>query len=135
MTPDASTLRRRNWHFAAKQSNAPARYLLIEKVTSEFTSRLAGGFTSGGFNFDTKLRRQSMARDDLFHGHIGGIDTLAQALLVAERLVTDGDLKEALVYREAIPLLQVHELMRTDSPSIVASASRWSFPCFKSMPW
>ena len=34
-----------------------------------------GGFTTGGFNFDTKLRRQSMDRTDLFHGHIGGIDT------------------------------------------------------------
>ena len=51
-----------------------------------------GGFTSGGFNFDTKLRRQSLDRTDLFHGHIGGIDTLAQALLVAEALVADGEL-------------------------------------------
>ena len=42
-----------------------------------------GGFTTGGFNFDAKLRRQSMARDDLFHAHIGGIDTLARSLLVA----------------------------------------------------
>jgi len=49
-----------------------------------------GGFTTGGFNFDTKLRRQSMSRDDLFHGHIGGIDTLAQALLVAAQLIEDG---------------------------------------------
>ncbi|MBT8197261.1 MAG: xylose isomerase [Acidimicrobiia bacterium] len=55
----------------------------------------AGGFTTGGFNFDTKLRRQSMARDDLFHGHIGGIDTLAQSLLVAERLIEDGTLEAA----------------------------------------
>ena len=37
----------------------------------------AGGFTTGGFNFDTKLRRMSIARDDLFHAHIGGMDTLA----------------------------------------------------------
>ena len=43
----------------------------------------SGGFTSGGFNFDAKLRRQSMDRTDLFHGHIGGIDTLARSLLVA----------------------------------------------------
>ncbi|MEX0766971.1 MAG: xylose isomerase [Microthrixaceae bacterium] len=50
----------------------------------------AGGFNSGGFNFDTKLRRQSMDRSDLFHGHIGGIDTLAQALLVADDLIQDG---------------------------------------------
>jgi len=47
----------------------------------------SGGFTTGGFNFDTKLRRQSMARTDLFHGHIGGIDTLARALLVAADMV------------------------------------------------
>ncbi|HEX6287041.1 MAG TPA: xylose isomerase [Acidimicrobiia bacterium] len=46
-----------------------------------------GGFSTGGFNFDTKLRRQSIDRSDLFHGHIGGIDTLARALLVAEKLI------------------------------------------------
>ena len=56
---------------------------------------LAGGLTSGGFNFDTKLRRQSMDRDDLFHGHIGGIDTLARSLLVASQLVDDGVLERA----------------------------------------
>ena len=47
----------------------------------------AGGFTSGGFNFDTKLRRQSVGRSDLFHAHIGGIDTLARALLVAADMI------------------------------------------------
>ncbi len=51
-----------------------------------------GGFSSGGFNFDTKLRRQSMSRSDLFHGHIGGIDTLARSLLVAAALIEDGTL-------------------------------------------
>jgi xylose isomerase len=51
-----------------------------------------GGFTTGGFNFDTKLRRQSMARDDLFHAHIGGIDTLARSLLVAAEMIEAGDL-------------------------------------------
>jgi xylose isomerase len=49
-----------------------------------------GGFTNGGFNFDSKLRRQSMERDDLFHAHVGGIDTLAASLLVAARLIEDG---------------------------------------------
>ena len=43
----------------------------------------AGGFTTGGLNFDAKLRRQSIDRTDLFHGHIGGMDTMARALLVA----------------------------------------------------
>jgi xylose isomerase len=54
-----------------------------------------GGFTTGGFNFDTKLRRQSMDRNDLFWGHIGGIDTLARALLVAESMLNDGTLERA----------------------------------------
>jgi xylose isomerase len=60
-----------------------------------------GGFTTGGFNFDTKLRRQSVAREDLFHGHIGGIDTLARALLVADALRSDGVLAEARAERYA----------------------------------
>jgi xylose isomerase len=55
----------------------------------------AGGFDSGGFNFDTKLRRQSLDPTDLFHAHIGGIDTLAQALLVAQALIDDGVLDRA----------------------------------------
>jgi xylose isomerase len=54
----------------------------------------SGGFTSGGFNFDAKLRRQSMSRTDLFHAHIGGIDTLARSLLVAADMVTRGTIDE-----------------------------------------
>ncbi|MEO6578412.1 MAG: xylose isomerase [Candidatus Limnocylindria bacterium] len=53
----------------------------------------AGGFTTGGFNFDAKLRRQSLERSDLFHAHIGGIDTLARALHVAADLIEAGDLE------------------------------------------
>jgi xylose isomerase len=60
-----------------------------------------GGFTTGGFNFDTKLRRQSMARIDLFHGHIGGIDTLARALLVAANLIESETLSRPLEERYA----------------------------------
>ena len=53
---------------------------------------LAGGLGNGGFNFDAKLRRQSIDRDDLFHAHIGGIDTLARALIAAAKLADDGTL-------------------------------------------
>ena len=53
-----------------------------------------GGFTTGGFNFDTKLRRQSLERSDLFHAHIGGMDTLARALLVAARMLERRTLDE-----------------------------------------
>lgn len=50
----------------------------------------AGGFTTGGFNFDAKVRRQSVDAEDLFHGHIGGVDVVAAALLNAERIIADG---------------------------------------------
>jgi xylose isomerase len=52
----------------------------------------AGGIAPGGFNFDAKLRRQSSDRTDLFHAHIGGLDTIAQALLIAADLVQAGEL-------------------------------------------
>ena len=60
-----------------------------------------GGLGTGGFNFDTKLRRQSMSRDDLFHGHVGGIDTLALSLLVAADMIEDGSLEAARAARYA----------------------------------
>ena len=52
----------------------------------------AGGMGTGGFNFDAKLRRQSMDRVDLFHAHIGGIDTLARSLLAAADMIEAGTL-------------------------------------------
>ena len=52
-----------------------------------------GGFTTGGFNFDTKLRRQSISLDDLFYAHIHGIDTLARALLSAAKLIEQGKIE------------------------------------------
>jgi len=52
----------------------------------------AGGFTTGGFNFDAKMRRQSTAREDLFYGHIGGMDTLARGLVNAATLLESEEL-------------------------------------------
>jgi xylose isomerase len=60
-----------------------------------------GGIAPGGFNFDAKLRRQSTDRMDLFHAHIGGLDTLARALLVAADLIERGELAERLAARYA----------------------------------
>lgn len=55
----------------------------------------AGGLGSGGFNFDAKLRRQSVAVDDLLHAHVGGMDSCAEALRWAARLLEDGRLEAA----------------------------------------
>lgn len=60
-----------------------------------------GGFTTGGLNFDAKLRRQSCDRTDLFHAHIGGMDTMARALLVAAAMLDDGALQDACSQRYA----------------------------------
>jgi xylose isomerase len=54
----------------------------------------AGGLGSGGFNFDAKVRRESTDPEDLFLGHIGGMDAYARALVIADRIVSDGRLEE-----------------------------------------
>jgi xylose isomerase len=65
----------------------------VEELTLAMVEIIrAGGFTDGGFNFDAKVRRQSIDAVDLFHGHIGGIDTIAQALIKAAALIEDGRL-------------------------------------------
>lgn len=58
-----------------------------------------GGFTSGGFNFDAKVRRGSFDTLDLFYGHISGMDTLAHALLISERIIKDGEMESYLQQR------------------------------------
>lgn len=50
----------------------------------------AGGFKTGGTNFDSKLRRQSIDPVDLLHGHIGGMDTCARGLKAAAAIIEDG---------------------------------------------
>ncbi len=50
----------------------------------------AGGFKTGGTNFDSKLRRQSLEAEDLLIGHIGGMDCCARGLKAAARMLEDG---------------------------------------------
>lgn len=50
---------------------------------------LAGGFTKGGLNFDSKVRRASIEEDDLFLAYIAGMDTFAHGLKVAAALLED----------------------------------------------
>jgi len=60
-----------------------------------------GGFTSGGTNFDAKLRRQSLDPQDLIAAHIGGMDVCARGLKAAAAMIEDGGLKDALSERYA----------------------------------
>lgn len=61
----------------------------------------AGGFTTGGTNFDAKLRRQSIDPEDLLHGHIGGMDTCARGLKAAAAIIEDGTYDAFLADRYA----------------------------------
>ncbi len=51
----------------------------------------AGGFKTGGINFDAHIRRNSTDIDDLFIAHISGMDTFARALLIADKILKDSD--------------------------------------------
>lgn len=54
----------------------------------------AGGFGGGGINFDAKIRRNSTDPVDLFYAHIGGADTFARALIVADNILQHSDYKK-----------------------------------------
>jgi len=60
-----------------------------------------GGLGKGGFNFDAKVRRQSLDPADLLHGHVGGLDVLARSLKAAAALIEDGTYDKAVDARYA----------------------------------
>jgi len=72
-----------------------------EMALAYYQVLLAGGFTSGGTNFDAKLRRQSIDPADLLYGHIGGMDCCARGLKAAARMIEDGALSKPLDERYA----------------------------------
>ncbi len=61
----------------------------------------AGGLAGGGINFDAKIRRNSTDAADLFHAHIGGMDTFARALIIAENILQKSDYKKVRTERYA----------------------------------
>jgi xylose isomerase len=58
-----------------------------------------GGLTTGGVNFDSKVRRESFEPEDLFHAHIGGMDAFARGLKIAAAIRKDGRLAEFVKQR------------------------------------
>ena len=60
-----------------------------------------GGLTTGGVNFDSKVRRESFEPDDLFHAHIGGMDAFARGLKIAAAIRKDGRLASFVKQRYA----------------------------------
>ena len=84
----------------------------------------AGGLQGGGVNFDAKTRRNSTDLADLFHAHIGGMDTFARALLAAHEVLENTQYRALLHERYAsfdseagknfaagkLTMLQLHEM-------------------------
>ncbi|MEH6550274.1 MAG: xylose isomerase [Pseudomonadales bacterium] len=60
-----------------------------------------GGLKSGGLNFDSKVRRESVDMDDIFVGHIGGMDTFARGLEIAHNIMQDSGIPEKKAERYA----------------------------------
>ena len=64
----------------------------IYEVTEAMLEILqAGGFKTGGINFDAKTRRSSTDLEDIFIAHVSGMDVFARALLVADKILTESD--------------------------------------------
>jgi xylose isomerase len=59
----------------------------------------SGGFTTGGLNFDAKVRRPSFKKEDLLIAHIAGMDTYAAGLRIAAKLLEDGVFEKNLSNR------------------------------------
>jgi xylose isomerase len=59
----------------------------------------AGGFTTGGLNFDAKVRRGSFQEDDLFLAYIAGMDAFAKGLRAAAKIIEDGVFEEFIAKR------------------------------------
>jgi xylose isomerase len=83
------------WDTDQFPNNVPETALAIYYILK------GGGFTTGGFNFDAKLRRQSLDRVDLIAAHVGGMDTCARGLLAAAAMIEDGGLDVAVAERYA----------------------------------
>jgi len=74
---------------------------LVECAMAMLTIMDAGGFTTGGLNFDAHVHRESIEPVDLFHSHIGAMDTFARGLKIAAAIKADGKLEKHVRQRYA----------------------------------
>ncbi len=74
---------------------------ITETVEAMLVILEAGGFTTGGVNFDAKLRRNSTDLDDLFIAHIASMDVFARALIISDKILTSSDYKKWRAVRYA----------------------------------
>ncbi len=84
----------------------------------------AGGFSSGGINFDAKTRRNSTDLEDIFYAHIGGMDCFARALLAADAILTQSPYLNMRAARYASFDTEEGKLFESGKMSLVDLAKR-----------
>lgn len=72
---------------------------IYDTTLAMYTILKGGGFTTGGLNFDAKLRRQSIDPKDLFYAHIGAMDAFARGLKNAAKMIRSGKFEKAIAKR------------------------------------
>ena len=72
---------------------------IYETTLAMYTILKGGGFTTGGLNFDAKVRRQSIDPVDLFYAHIGAMDAFARGLKNAAKMIKGKKFEKALAKR------------------------------------
>ncbi len=93
-----------------------------EKAVAFYEILRAGGYTTGGTNFDAKVRRQSLDPEDLILAHVGGMDTCARALKAAAYLLEDDTLEAARRARYAGWEREGAKAMLTQPLEVIAEA-------------
>jgi len=93
-----------------------------EKALAFYEILRAGGYTTGGTNFDAKVRRQSLDPEDLILAHVGGMDTCARALKAAAYLLEDDTLEAARRARYAGWEREGAQAMLTQPLEVIAEA-------------
>ncbi|HEV7347930.1 xylose isomerase [Telluribacter sp.] len=74
---------------------------LMEWTQAMMVILKAGGLAGGGINFDAKRRRNSTDMEDIFYAHIGGMDTVARALVIADKVIQHGEFDKIRTERYA----------------------------------
>lgn len=74
---------------------------LYDTTLAMYVILKAGGFTTGGLNFDAHVRRQSVDPIDLFHAHIGAMDAFARGLKNAAKMIQEKKFDKAVAERYA----------------------------------
>ena len=94
-----STPTRATCSWAGTPTSSPPTSTLTTKIMLVLLRH--GGFTTGGLNFDAKVRRESFEPIDLFYAHIGGMDAFAKGLKMAAAILADGELARMVKERYA----------------------------------